>query len=116
MDGKIYFCPRGGDTFQPLCSKPNCQHNDENCNAWCDGLCFGYYNGALYTAGNSRGTRSGEEIIKMNLDGTDHKVVTTLDDSRLKDRTVMAEFHHGRLFVMSYADDLDQPQGKQLDE
>ena len=29
----IYFCPRGGKAFYPLCSKPNCRHDDQNCNA-----------------------------------------------------------------------------------
>ena len=28
----VYYCPRGESGFVPLCGKPNCEHNDPNCN------------------------------------------------------------------------------------
>ena len=96
----IYFCPRGRDSFRPLCSKPNCRHTDENCNAWVGwgftGSGFGYFDGALYAVNWMPGKI---DVIKMNLDGTDHQVAVTLDDTDLKNCDCEFKFHHGKLFV-----------------
>ena len=95
----IYFCPRGGDAFYPLCGKPNCNHSDENCNAWY-GSAFGYYNGSLYAADFFNDFA----VVKMNLDGTDHKVVAHVDISKLPQSYYLCILHHGKLFVQSIPD------------
>lgn len=95
----IYFCPRGGDSFRPLCGKPNCRHEDHNCNAWY-GYCFGYYDGALYMADNS--SDFGQfDIVKMNMDGTDHRVVATLNAVQMVGKGYTYKFHHGKFYVYS---------------
>ena len=94
----IYFCPRGGNSFQPLCGKPNCKHEDENCNAFC-GLELGYFDGALYTTNPDMGTI---EIIKMNLDGTDHQPVTTVYPGLGTQRfRYNCRIHHGKVLIWS---------------
>ena len=97
----INFCPRGGDRFRPLCGKPNCSHNDKNCNAWCGHSCldFGYYNGGLYTVEVSIHIN----VVRMNLDGTDHRVVATLDESVAENFGLEFKFHHGKLFIWETA-------------
>ena len=47
----LFFCPSGENAFYPLCSKPDCKHNDQNCNAYIGrGIpCFGYFDHALYS-------------------------------------------------------------------
>lgn len=115
MDDKVFFCPQGGDAFRPLCGKPNCLHDGRNCNAWCGWSEIGYYDGALYAAGTSQEIDGGLDIIRMNLDGTDHKVVFTLNDSRLDEKTITWTFHRGKLFVLGRDDDIGQPQGEQMD-
>ena len=96
----IYFCPRGGDAFYPLCSKPNCKHNDSNCNAWFHGMALGYYDGSLYAVDTI--TRPHKiEVVKINLDGTDHRVVTEVDVSEVENLYYTCTFHHGKLFVQS---------------
>ena len=95
----IYFCPRGGNSFQPLCGKPNCKHEDENCNAFC-GLELGYFDGALYTT-KDIGMRK-FEIVKMNLDGTDHQPVATVDPGLgARHFGFDCKFHHGKLLIWS---------------
>jgi len=96
---RIYFCPRGEDCFYPLCSKPNCKHEDNNCNAWY-GDCFGYYDGALYAATVSLSEPQQMDIIKMNLDGTDHQVVTTVNTKMVEGR-YSYRFHHGRFYIFN---------------
>ena len=94
----IFFCPRGEDTFYPLCSKPNCRHNDENCNAW-DGTFFGYFDGAIYSV--QFNANSQLEVVRRSLDGTDHQAVATVNTSGVpSDSGYQFEFHHGKLFVI----------------
>lgn len=94
----IYFCPRGGTAFYPLCSKPNCRHNDFNCNAYC-GNELGYYDGSLYTMDFSG--FEGIKIIKINIDGTDHRVVAEIDPSNGTGvMSFSCAFHHGKLFML----------------
>lgn len=92
----IYFCPRGEAAFYPLCGKPNCAHNDRNCNAFA-GRVFGYYDGALY--GAEMGFTQ-IDVVKMNLDGTDHQKLTSLDISNaVNNGGFFYVFHHGKLYV-----------------
>lgn len=108
----IYFCPRGGTAFRPLCSKPNCQHNDMNCNAWY-GQNFGYYNGAIYSV-DFYSIQDKISLIKMNLDGSEHQVVAQVDDRGLENLAFSFMFHYGKLFVRAYADN-DLPLDLQQD-
>lgn len=109
----LYFCPRDGDSFRPLCSKPNCKHEDENCNAFLGvapgGL--GYYNGALYTVVE---VKRQWNVVKFNLDGTDHQVAATIDDKDWEDCSVQPIFHHGKLFLFCRAS-YDLPLEEQTD-
>ena len=103
VDGLIYFCPRGGDAFYPLCSKPNCEHTDKNCNAFY-GFAFGYCDSALYAFDPA--SEPGQlSLVKMNLDGTDHRVVAILDNSYLEQYSYECKFHHGKLYIQFVADD-----------
>lgn len=95
----IYFCPRGGKAFYPLCSKPNCKHNDQNCNAY-GGELFGYYDGALYAVS----TAPSVDVVKMKLDGTDHETVASLEFRKdIPNLSYSYSFHHGKLFLQGTA-------------
>ena len=116
IEGKgnfIYFCPRGGDTFRPLCSKPNCKHADGNCNAWVGWMFFGdlgYYNGELYAVDYHN-----LNVIKMNPDGTDHRVAASIAGYVDKEKySNMCFFHHGKMYIFSDAS-YDLPLEEQVD-
>ncbi|MBQ1410655.1 MAG: hypothetical protein IIY94_05205 [Oscillospiraceae bacterium] len=94
----IYFCARGENSFYPLCSKSNCRHEDQNCNAYA-GNTFGYYDGALYALTTSASNISQWDIVKMNLDGTDHQVVATVNQRDYPKLMFSYTFHHGKLFL-----------------
>lgn len=91
----IYFIPAGVDESFLLCGKPNCAHDDRNCNAYC-GWAFGYYDGALFALSTSEDIES-YNLVKMNMDGTEHTVVRKIP------RANGAEFafHHGMLLMLS---------------
>ena len=95
VENLILFCPQGSDTFYPLCSKPNCQHKDENCNAWC-GVAFGWYDGALYTV-NYDGLGGKFDVVRRNPDGTGHETVAHVDAK--KGGGFAFTFHNGKLYV-----------------
>lgn len=109
-DNLIYFCQRGGDAFYPLCSKPNCAHNDDNCNAWC-GVAFGYYNDALYAV-LSDATLGQYDLVRMNPDGTDHTVVTHF--APRQGGGYQFYVHQGKLYIYASAD-LSLPLEEQTD-
>ena len=96
----ICFCARGTNDFYPICSKPECSHEDEDCNAWCSGTSFGYYKGALYNyrrIATTDGAQPALDVIKRNLDGTDHQVVATLHGDWLGFFGTL--FHRGKLYI-----------------
>ena len=53
----------------PVCSKPNCQHKDDNCNAWINSSMLTIYEDTLYFA-NGDGFGQGLRLFSMNPDGT----------------------------------------------
>ena len=70
QDGNyLYYGDHGSDTIVKLCGRPDCMHNDADCNAfvsWGNNIC--YYDGYLYTIQRS-GFRN-HELIRMELDGS----------------------------------------------
>lgn len=117
----ILFCPRGSDTFIPLCAKPNCKHDDENCDAYAGSmLSFGYYDGAFYYMDIhwldtvEPVNNDCYDLVKMNLDGTNHHTVGTVDLTGYPPSTIRCIYHGGKLFLLLQAD-LDLPLEEQVD-
>lgn len=91
----INFTPRGSATFYPLCNKPNCAHHDENCNAYSVNA-FGYHNGFLYGIAVDHNKDGEFELIRMDLDGSDHTVLAPLP---VQGGAFRFYFHHGKLYI-----------------
>ncbi len=72
-DGVIHFAEPGSHEFHVLCNKPNCGHASADCNAFLE-VAFGYYNGHLYGVT----LQDQFELIQMDMDGTNHRVITQL--------------------------------------
>lgn len=70
----IYFAPAGSKSFSLLCSRPDCTHNNKDCNAY-GGEALGYYNGKLYSVAL---TDEGFQLVSMDLDGSNHTTVCNL--------------------------------------
>ena len=76
-DQIIRFAEPGSRSFYPLCNKPNCGHGSEDCNAFLE-VAFGYYNGHLYGVT----LQDHFELIQMDMDGTNHRVITQLPEQK----------------------------------
>lgn len=81
----VYFADTETGECMPLCGKPECSHDNNNCNAYLDGLyggnpLFTVYNNKIYWR---RFEKAKTELIpilcSMNLDGTMRKDVMSLD-------------------------------------
>lgn len=65
----ILFSDDRSDSIIKLCGRPDCTHNNQDCNAYIkDGCQIAYYNGYLYAV---TGNQSEEEckLVRMELDG-----------------------------------------------
>ena len=76
-DGLIHFSEPGSHEFHVLCNKPNCGHVNADCNAFLE-VAFGYYNGHLYGVT----LQDHFELIQMDMDGTNHRVITQLPEQK----------------------------------
>ena len=76
-DGLIHFTEPGSHEFHVLCNKPNCGHASADCNAFLE-VAFGYYNGHLYGVT----LQDHFELIQMDMDGTNHRVITQLPEQK----------------------------------
>ena len=76
-DYLIRFAEPGSHDFHILCNKPECKHEDTNCNAYMD-IALGYYNGHLYGVT----LQDHFELIQMDMDGTNHRVITQLPEQK----------------------------------
>ena len=76
-DGLIHFAEPGSHEFHVLCNKPNCGHASADCSAFLE-VAFGYYNGHLYGVT----LQDHFELIQMDMDGTNHRVITQLPEQK----------------------------------
>lgn len=73
----IYFAPAGSKRFSLLCSRPDCTHNNEDCNAY-GGKALGYYNGMLYSIVVNDSGIPCFQLVSMDLNGSNHTAVCNL--------------------------------------
>lgn len=81
-DGFLYFAPAGSAEFQLLCSRPDCTHKGEDCNAYA-GDAFTYYDGYLYgtyTCIDASQYRPVRKVVRISPDGARHEDVGCLTD------------------------------------
>ena len=75
----LVYADHDSDTVIKLCSRPDCTHTDNTCNAYFDSMYNNicYYNKHLYTL--ERGG-SGFSLVRMDLDGRNRTVI--MDSSK----------------------------------
>ena len=73
-DYLIRFAEPGSHDFHILCNKPECKHEDTNCNAYMD-IALGYYNGHLYGVQDNNQEFT---LIQMDMDATNHQEIVDL--------------------------------------
>lgn len=74
----ILYGDHGSDTLIRLCGRADCNHNDEDCNAYlAGGSALSYQNGKLYGITRA-GSEEGCTLVRMNPDGSAHETLLDL--------------------------------------
>lgn len=71
-EGLLYFFDYALGKMIVVCGKPECPHNDNDCNAWINSKLLSYYDGKLYYTNCDAIHNSYTTFCSMNLDGTNH--------------------------------------------
>ena len=80
-DEYIYYSAKETPDFHILCSRPDCNHNDENCNAYGD-MALGWFDGKLYCVSVLSvplEDRMRLGLVRMDEDGRNHERLAYLD-------------------------------------
>lgn len=92
----MMYYDKGLDSVFPLCGKPECIHNNKDCDAYCgydEVLTVQYYDGKIYTV------TSALDIVCMETDGTKHRKLRNIAGPEFPLSNAMWYFHCGYLFV-----------------
>ena len=97
----LFYCDQASDAVVPLCSRPDCIHDNEKCDAWYEGginVC--YYNGYLYLVEQDISTgMQNFRLLRVDLDGRNRKVVMeSADTIRGYSASTNVEIMNGMLF------------------
>lgn len=115
----IQVQPKGSRGFVPLCSKPNCTHSNESCNAACvSGGGLGYCNNRLFTVANSITDPAGFSVISMLPDGTDRRTETEIPNPVHSDGTQGGSYQfafHENLLLALYTPSTNLPLEEQVE-
>ena len=97
----ICFLDKAGGYVGPLCGKPECAHDNADCNAYINGESHGLsiYDGRLYWMAepNTYGIPPG--IYSAALDGTDRRLVRELDKKLVPGSEFSGIFHRGWFYL-----------------
>ncbi len=76
--GCLFYGDHGSDTIVKLCGRPDCDHLNEDCNAWFNSGGNVYYDGSHLFVVNS--PRFGLfRVTRMDLDGSNQEVILDMD-------------------------------------
>lgn len=101
-EGLLYFFDNELGRMIVVCGKPECPHNDVDCNAWINSKLLSYCDGKLYYAQGDAIHNSYITLCSMNLDGTDHTDVQVIHISEPSWRVNCADpiFVNGIVYFM----------------
>lgn len=108
----IYYVDRNTGINMPLCGKPECEHNDDTCNA--------YYKGALYNICSYDGRlyiiRSGVKVYSCDYDGTNRQEVMLLNHDLMPGSGLYGHFqlHRGYLYYSGVSETVKNGEAKYI--
>ncbi len=82
LNGYVYYSDKDDLDFIKLCNKPDCYHNDENCNAYinCSSVIHPYKDKIYFSYIERKAQADAIVLACMNADGTMHRVVRILGE------------------------------------
>ena len=97
----ICFLDKASGYVGPLCGKPECTHDNQDCNAYIGGWSRGLsvYDGRLYWLEEVMTGGISYSIYSTALDGTDRRLVRALDRDLIQNGAVNGVFHRGWFYM-----------------
>ncbi len=106
VDGNISFYDKASGITGPLCARPDCRHDSEDCNAYVTlPRCIGFYDGKLYWVGKvgRNVTDPNHYIYSCDLDGSDRRQVALYEEmppgGQLNYNGQIALYHRGYCYT-----------------
>ena len=97
LDGFLYYLEKASARVTVLCGKPDCGHNDADCNARINSRGIWYSGDKLYCVSYAKGN-GGKFVTAMEPDGTDRQnVQELLYEANGVQSSVTAAIYHGLL-------------------
>lgn len=90
-DGFLYFLDGTTGNVTAVCAKPECNHTDNNCNAWINAKMLSYYQGKLYYVNSDAKSDSMYTLYSVEPDGTNHTKIQRLQLEFISWRTVLCD-------------------------
>ena len=105
----LYYVDKAAGVGGPLCGKPECSHNDMNCNAFFSGGidCLSYYVGRLYAVCHT-------SVISIALDGTDRLLIRELDRDLVPNSRSQSFWYFHRGYIYLSCQKRDVKNGEQI--
>lgn len=108
----IYISDKEYKDWMPLCGRPNCMHDDENCDAWLEGSTLGckiwpFDEHIYYLIDNNKQSDSVYELWRMKLDGTEHEMALECRNLSAHDdpsARMTSWFFHGRYAILTFSE------------
>lgn len=101
-DGFLYFLDGTTGNIIAVCARPECNHTDDDCNAWINSKMLSYYQGKLYYVNSDAKSDNMKTLYSVELDGTDHTKLQKLQLEYVPYRTVLADsiLTNGNLYFL----------------
>lgn len=95
----IYYGEKGNPAFTILCGRPECKHNNEDCNAYIPSFSFSIFNDEIFYYQIAFGDGSHTiELWKMQLNGSQHEKVKDVFEKPGGQLLINGYFHEGYFY------------------
>ena len=116
VPAKLYVSDKEYKDWMPLCAKPNCLHNNYDCNSCLEGYLNSvwlYGRNFYYVTDSLEGTPVDcLQLWKMDLDGSNHEMLTKLDYRSKEDKAKYNNFcgclFHNKYMIAEYSGNVMQ--------
>lgn len=108
--------PKEVDFFVTLCGKPECRHNDLNCNAYLVHDALGYYRDRIYGI-SQKELGGGPTVVSMKPDGTDRREEIELPQQVYSNGQIGSSYYyvfHGDVLIIVSLADTSKPLEEQI--
>lgn len=103
--GWLYFSDKEYKEFMPLCPRPDCRHDTEDCSSYIGSTSIQYGNGYIYYMEGTDldpSTLNYPSLCRMKADGTAHERIFTLPEPEPRDQDFVPDCNRWDCFACNH--------------